>query len=192
MKDNLVNHTIPTQVMRMIRALFLILAAALALAACTALPTPYQPIGESRYGYAEEQIDAETWRVRFSGNSVTDRAAVVDYVFYRAAEIAVAQEADGVIVLKEDIERDVSYYASPNPYPNYPRSAFFFGRGHRHSHFGVGVGTGTVQTDQRYTDHLRIRLFRDAAPEGLGQAYDAQKILETFAPKIVRPPAPEG
>ncbi len=171
-----------------------LLAAALLLAACATPPTPYQPIGESRYGYAEEQIDAETWRVRFSGNAVTNRAVVVDYVFYRAAEITAAEGAGGFVVLKEDIEPEVSYYGSPSPYPYYPHGAFFFGRGHHHSRYGYGVGygTGTVRAERRYTDHLRIRLFREAAPEGEGQTYDAQKILETFAPRIVRPPPPEG
>ncbi len=171
-----------------------LLTAALALTACATPPTPYQPIGESRYGYAEEQIDAETWRVRFSGNAVTDRAVVVDYVFYRAAEIAAAEGTDGFIVLKEDIEPEVSYYGSPSPYPYYPHGTFFFGRGHRHSHYGYGVGygTGTLRADQRYTDHLRIRLFRELAPEDQGQAYDAQAILRTLGPKIVRPPPPGG
>lgn len=164
------------------------LALAIALAACATPPTPYQPIGEARYGYAEEQIDAETWRVRFAGNTATDRAVVEDYVLYRAAEIATANGADGFVVLKEDVEKDVAYYG--NTYQ--PFGAYHFGHGHHHSGFGYGIGYGTVRADNRYTDHLRIRLFKTVAPEGQGASYDARAILRVLGPKIVRPAPTDG
>jgi hypothetical protein len=164
-----------------------VLLAALALSACATPPTPYQPIGESaRYGYGDEQIDVETWRVRFAGNRATDRGRVEDYVLYRAAEITVAAGADGFVVLREEVEKDVAYYGTTHA-PYY--GSFFFGHGHR-SHFGLGFSTSTLRPSNSYTGHIRIRLFRQTAPEGLGPAYDARAVLKVLGPKIVRP-APE-
>ncbi|MDH3472417.1 MAG: hypothetical protein OEM59_01895 [Rhodospirillales bacterium] len=162
-----------------------LLVLGLLLAACALPPTPYQPAEGSRYGYSEEQIDAETWRVRFAGNSVTERAVVEDYVLYRAAELAVAQGADGFVVLMEDVETDDAYYGSY--YPPYPYGAYRFGYGRPYPYYGAGFGTSTMRSERRYTDHLRIRLFRQVAPEGVGAAYDARAILRALAPKIVRP-----
>lgn len=159
--------------------------AGLALTACALPPTPYQPLIESgRYGYSEEQIDAETWRVLFAGNRATDRGQVEDYVLYRSAEIAASAKADGFVVLKEEIEKDVAYYGVTH----YPYGGFYFGhRRHHRSHIGVGIGTSNVTPQNSYTGHLRIRLFQQQAPEGLGPAYDARAVLKVLGPKIVRP-----
>lgn len=166
----------------------LALMAVLLLAACAVRPTSYQAVGEaSRYGYSDEQIDARTWRVRFAGNSATDRGRVEDYLLYRAAEIAVAAGADGFVVLKEDVEKDVAYQGSTH----YPGGAFHYGHFRGGSHIGVGVGFGTtsLQPIKRYTGHATVRLFRQLAPEDLGPAYDARAILRVLGPKIERPPA---
>lgn len=167
--------------------LAILVVTGLALAACALPPTPYQAVIESgRYGYSEEQIDAETWRVRFAGNRATDRGRVEDYVLYRSAEIASTAKADGFVVLKDEIEKDVAYYGVTH----YPYGGFFFGHGHgrRHrSHIGIGVGTSNVTPRNSYTGHLRIRLFRQQAPEGLGPAYDARAVLKVLGPKIDRP-----
>lgn len=171
------------------RTAVLFLLVGLLAAGCAATPTYYQPALDGGYGFSEEQIDAETWRVRFAGNSVTDRGRVEDYLLYRSAEIAVAAQADGFVVLKEEVEKDVAYYGSTY-YPGYYGGHYWFGRHHyhRHSHFGVGVGTTRLRPVKSYTAHATIRLFRERAPEGLGPSYDARAILRVMAPKITRPP----
>ena len=59
--------------------------AATALAAC-ATATPYQPAGEgSRYGYSEQRVDRDRYRVTFAGNSVTSREQVEMSLLLRAA-----------------------------------------------------------------------------------------------------------
>lgn len=160
-------------------------AAGLALAACAVPPTPYQPLIESgRYGYSEDQIDPETWRVRFAGNRATDRWRVEDYVLYRSAEIATAAKADGFVVLQEEVEKDISYYGAIN----YPYGGFYFGRAYPYqSYVGYGVATSNLTPSNSYIGHLRIRLFQQKAPEGLGPAYDARAVLKVLGPKIVRP-----
>jgi len=159
------------------------MAASLALAACTVPPTPYQPLIEAgRYGYSEEQIDAETWRVLFSGNGTTDRWRVEDYVLYRSAEIAAAAKADGFVVLKEELERDIAYYGVIH----HPYGGFYFGRAYPYQAY-LGVGATNLTPSTSYTGHLRIRLFQQPAPKGLGPAYDARGVIKVLGPKIVRP-----
>src|SRR6201999_4564887 len=57
--------------------------AALTLAACETA-TPYQPIGahnrEASGGYADQQIEANRWRITFSGNDLTARDTVERYL----------------------------------------------------------------------------------------------------------------
>jgi hypothetical protein len=162
----------------------------LVLVGCAAPPTPYQPAADpASYGYSDEQIDAQTWRVAFAGNSVTARGTVEDYLLYRAAEITLAVEADGFVVLKEDIEKNVTYDGAGG----YPFGGHVYrGYGHRHyTGFGLGYGAGTFRPTNSYTGHATIRVFRQVAPEGLGAAYDAAAILRVLGPKIVRP-APEA
>ena len=165
------------------------LAASLMLAACAALPTPYQPAaGPLSYGYSDEQIDAETWRVSFAGNSVTARGTVEDYLQYHAAEITLAAGAEGFVVVKEDIEKDVTYYGAGYPFGGHISHGF----GHGHfSGFGVSYGTGTLSPTNSYTGYATIRVFRQTAPAGPGAAYDAAAVLRVLGPKIVRP-APEA
>lgn len=67
-----------------------LLAALLALAGCAAHPTPYQPRDGSAYGYEESRLQEDTFRVSFKGNRYTEETAVLDYVYLRCAELALA------------------------------------------------------------------------------------------------------
>ena len=169
------------------------LAASVMLAACAALPTPYQPAADpSSYGYSDEQIDAETWRVSFAGNSVTARGTVEDYLHYRATEITLAAGAEGFVVVKEDIEKDVTYHGAGYPFGGHISHGFGHGHGHGHySGFGLSFGTGTLSPINSYTGYATIRVFRRTAPADSGTAYDAAAVLRVLGPKIVRP-APEA
>lgn len=167
------------------------LVASFMLAACAAVPTPYQPAADpSSYGYSDEQIDAETWRVSFAGNSVTARGTVEDYLHYRAAEITLAAGAEGFVVVKEDIEKDVTYHGAGYPFGGHVFRGFGHGHGH-YSGFGLGYGTGTLSPTNRYTGYATIRVFRRGPPAGPGTAYDAAAVLRVLGRKIVRP-APEA
>ena len=165
-------------------------AAFLVLAACAAPPTPYQPaLGEGSYGFAEERLDERTWRVSFSGNSSTERGDVENYVLFRAAELAQLYEADGFVVINEDVERDVTYYGGGY----YPHSGVYFGHGfyprrhRRYSSFGFSYAATPSRGVSRYSGQATVRLYRDPAPEGLGPSYNAASVIKTLGPRIRRP-----
>ena len=160
----------------------------LLLGACSTPPTPYQP-GEpvNKYGYIQDQIDGDTWRVGFAGNSATSRFTVEDYLLYRSAEIAVESGADGFVVLQDSVEKDTSYRGTTS----YPYAPFYYGGfaygGYRRPYYGGGFGYSNLTPINNYTAYAKILLFREVAPEGLGQAYDAQAILAALGRKIIRP-----
>ncbi len=62
--------------------------AALFLAACSANPTPYQPLGEEG-GYEETRLQQSVYRVSFKGNRNTRETDVLDFLFLRSAELTV-------------------------------------------------------------------------------------------------------
>ena len=168
----------------------LIFIGLLAVAGCAAPPTPYQPaLSDASYGYSADQLDDTTWRVSFKGNSSTHREVVEDYVLYRSAELALEQGAEGFVVLKDDVDKDVSYYGTGYPYGGFGFGSYRrFGHGRRghYSSFGYYHG-GPSRTVNRYTSLVTIRLYLDAAPEGLGPAFDARDLVDTLGPRITRP-----
>ena len=51
------------------------LAIAAVLAAC-ATETPYSPADDRGYGFTEQKIESDRYRITFAGNSLTDRQTV--------------------------------------------------------------------------------------------------------------------
>ena len=64
-------------------------AAALLIAAC-ATSTPYGPAENGKgYGFSDQRIESNRYRITFRGNSVTSRETVENALLYRAAELTV-------------------------------------------------------------------------------------------------------
>lgn len=62
--------------------------AAIALIAGCATQTAYQPAAErGDYGYTDTQLTERRYRITFTGNSLTDKETVQDYMLLRAAEV---------------------------------------------------------------------------------------------------------
>ena len=159
----------------------------LSLAACAAQPTPYQPRIEGT-GYTEQQLDSQTWRVEFAGNTVTPRETVDNYLLYRAAEIMLFGGFDKFVVLEKEIERNVTYqgYGAYRPY-------FGFSR---HRHLGYGY-YGSYAPDRyyprvSYAGYATIRVFKGGAVPGDTLVYDAQELVQQLGPRIRLPQPADG
>lgn len=182
------------------RAAVLLLPLLLLLTACSSFQaTPYQPASaDNRYGFQDTRLDENIWRVSVAGNSVTSRDLVENQLLYRASEIALAQGADGFVVLDREIERDVNYQTSGmamfNPYFAYPYGGFWWGSPY-YSGFGprpfYGSYSGSVREISRYTAYAEVQLYRGTAPVGLGPAFDAREVQVNLASKINRPTSQE-
>ena len=197
--------------------LALLLPAVLALGACQAArPTAYAPVtAESTYGYKDQKLDETTWRVTVAGNSRTERELVENQLLYRAAEIALANGADGFLVLERDTEREVRYQTRYDPYYAYPYGGFWgyrpyydpfsarlyppgFGYWPRYGYGGYSAGIGMVfgppvraetRAITQYTAHAEVRLYQGEAPVGEGVAFDARQVIAELGARVNKPAA---
>jgi hypothetical protein len=157
----------------------LVLLLALGVVGC-AVPTPYQPVADG-YGYSEQQLESNRYRVTFSGNSVTSRDTVQNYLLHRAAEVTLESGHDYFTVVDQNLERSTAYYGSGF-------NDFAWGAG-RHSHRAVGLGFGnyTAYPIDSYTAFADIVVADGEKPAGEVNAYDARDVLRRLGPTIKRP-----
>jgi hypothetical protein len=78
------------------------------LAACVTA-TPYQPAPPRGFGYSEERLDQNKYRVTFRGNSLTKRETVEDYLLYRAAELTLQNGYSHFLIIGRDTEAKTRY-----------------------------------------------------------------------------------
>ena len=93
------------------------LALAGLLSAC-ATATPYQPNLPGQAvsgGYSEQRVEANRFRVNFSGNSLTSRETVEGYLLFRAAELTVQEGYDWFAVVDRNTEADRRTYVERDP-----------------------------------------------------------------------------
>ena len=169
-----------------------------ALAGC-AHPTPYQPaLSESRYafGYRDQKLDADNWRVSFSGNSVTRRETVENYLLYRAAELTVQQGFDWFEPTDRQTERHTRYYGHSDPWGyGWGWSPHWRYWGHRGwgpwGGFGGWGGWGLsssydIQEVTRYEAAAEIAMGRGPAP-GDRKVFNAREVMANLGPTLVMP-----
>lgn len=162
----------------------LLLVTTLLLAACSApQPSLYAPLA-GRDGYAEEPLGKGLYRVSFQGNSVTAKERVQEYCLYRAAELTLELGSTRFAVHDKQTEQltqvtreyyDDWGYPYYGPYPSrfyrpYPR---------------------TSSRSERTTFRAMLTIEPFSGPAAPGdsafQVYEAQAVIDQFAPRVVRP-----
>lgn len=155
----------------------------LGLVACATSPTPYQAASNG-FGYREQQLESNRYRVTFAGNSATSLDAVQDYALYRAAELTVANGHDYFRVVNRSTDTRSSGVGGP-------RIGVGVGSGSSGSSLGVGLssilGGGGYADD--YTVTLDILTFEGEKPATEEDAYDAHEVLRRLGPTLRRPSA---
>ena len=158
-----------------------------ALSACST-ETPYGPRGEGRgYGFSDQRIETNRYRVTFRGNSLTSRETVENYLLYRSAELTLNKDFDYFIVVKDDTEKSTSYRTtgSPDPY-------FYYGSGRRFPYYGTGFrwGPGYSRADihesTKYNAVAYILMYKGEKPRE-ANAYDAASVRDNLRGFIRRP-----
>lgn len=160
------------------------LLAAVLLAAC-ATATPYrQALSQDDYGYQAQKLEQDRYRIRFSGNSQTDRQTVENYLLYRAAELTLEQGKDYFIVADGSTEKNVEQRSTVVGSP-----AFSFGFGHSHGyHQGFGLGVNIINSSYRdYQAYGNIVLKSGTKPTDNIYAYNARDVIENLGGFIQRP-----
>ena len=165
--------------------------AGLAIIAGCASPTPYQAAGDSGRGYADTQIENDRFRVSFSGNSITDRETVENYLLYRAAELTLEAGFDHFLVVQRATDEDRRVYSSGLRDP-YLHPGFYVHYTYFHPRMGWRGWHDPFWDDRTYREVTRyeasaeIMLGRGPKPAE-PNAFDARQVVENLAPSIVRP-----
>lgn len=153
------------------------------LAACVSA-TPYRQAQSPRdYGYQEQKIEQNRYRVSFAGNSETDRQTVENYLLYRAAELTLEQGKDYFVITDSSTEKNVEQHSTVVGSPS-----LSFGYGHhsyRHHH-GFGLGFNIISSSfNDYEAFGTIVLKSGKKPQDNDYAYDARQVVENLGKKVI-------
>jgi hypothetical protein len=161
---------------RIILKSLILASTALALAACVG-PTPYQP-RDRGYGYADQRLESNRFRVSFSGNSATPRETVENYLLYRAAELTLAQGYDHFVLAAKDTDADVRYQQTMSGFPG-------FGYYYWYPYTSVGVSSTTSET--RYAAQADVVMFKGEKRSDDTRAFNAAELKGNLDPLVIRP-----
>lgn len=162
-------------------------AVAMMLAACAGAP-PYQAAASaSSSGYSEQVIEADRYRVRFTGKAGMEKSTVQDYALMRAAELTaenghdwfevVNRDNDADVRVRRDIETDFG--------PDYAvtRSCGLLGCTTEARPVLTRSQTETVSTRTIHETVLEI-VMGDGAASGEAGVYDAGDTLATLRARL--------
>ena len=162
-------------------AVVLVVALAGLLAGC-GQPTPYQPAADG-YGYSEQQIEENRYRVTFAGNDLTAADTVQNYLLYRAAELTLDRGYDYFTVVDRNLDRSTAYWGTGNTQLG---SGYFTRRGDFIG--GIGVTTYSARPVDSYTAYADVVMFEGEKPADDVNAYDARSVLRQLGPTIEAAP----
>lgn len=162
--------------------------AVLGLAAC-AEPTPYAPrTADSSTGYTDQQLAANRYRITFSGNSVTGRDTVENYLLLRAAEVTRNAGYDYFVFDTRDTRAKTTYYT--DYYSSFPGFVGFhhFGRHHFHSfaYFPYDY-EGYSRPITRFQAYAEIVVLSDAEAKAESRAMSASDVVAHLRPAASQP-----
>jgi hypothetical protein len=168
----------------------LLLASALLVACAT--PTPYQQAGQpggSVYGYSEQAIERDRYRITFSGNSITDRETVETYLLYRAAELTRERGYNHFTVVQRATDEQTRTWGG-DPY----YSRFYVDYRYFHPRYGWYGWHDPFWNDTRYHETTRYEATAEIVmgrrPSGDdSNDFNAGEVLQNLGPDIVRPEA---
>ena len=151
------------------------------LAACAASPTPYEPASD-RYGYTQQQLEADRYRISFAGNSATPRDVVQNYMLFRAAEVTLETGHDYFTVVDQQVEGSSSGAVAS------PRVGVGVGSGGS-TNLGIGISTvlGGGGGGARHTAPADILVRDGEKPAGDPDSYDARDLIERLRPTLAQP-----
>lgn len=166
--------------------LLALMAVSFAIVACSPIPTPYQPRTED-YGYEETRLQKNVYRISFKANRYTKETDILDYLYFRSAELT-RDAAYSHFVVVQDFGKSQVERA--------PRSGFSVGMGFssgtRSSLYGAGFSAPLWGAEERYniSYHLGVFIIRMLTPveaENEKDAIEINYLIESVEKKITKP-----
>lgn len=167
----------------------LVIAAAAGLLAACATATPYQAASQDRYGFQEQQIEANRVRITFRGNTTTDRDTVETYLLFRAAEVTLQNGKDYFIVANRDTEEH-SRLQGTGARSRFAFDYWYFSprRGWSPWYDPFWDEPTSYREVTRYEAIAEIAMFNGPKPANDANAFDAREVQANLLGRIVRPP----
>ena len=152
-----------------------------ALTAC-ASPMPYQPkTADSRVGYSDEQIAQNRWRITYSGDSLTDRATVEDYLLFRSAQVTQAAGAQWFMFDTRDTKAKTTYTSDFAGWPGWPGHGWYWHSWPYERQFDAFPVV-------RYEAYAEIVLLTNEQAKAEPRAVNAQDVLDHIGPSTKAKP----
>ena len=148
--------------------------------------TPYHPSTQpGAVGYSDEQLTANRYRVTFTGNSITRRYKVEDYLLLHAAEVTLKAGSRYFLFDTRDTETKTTYHSDFAGWPGWA------GRGRYWHSWPYGPGTGLDNYPvTRYEAYAEIVLLTDDQVKSEPRALNAQEVLDHIGPQAASKPQP--
>ena len=145
------------------------------ISACAAVgPASYGPADAKGFGFAEQRIEDDRFRVSYQGSGGMPPDLVEDYALRRAAELTLQQGYDWFRVVGRDLVGEERGGVSVG-------TGFGSSSYGRRSSVGVGVGAdlGRVGAQEYYAARMEILMGSGPAPDD-GEVYNARSVLENL------------
>lgn len=163
-------------------------ALAFTLAACET-PAAYAPrLTGMGTGYTDRELAPGRFRVTFTGNAVTSRDTVENYLLLRAAEVTLASGGTHFLFDDRDTRARTSTYASPMlAGPGY------WGGGYGYWGFRPRWGYGAfgpplmINQTTRYEAYAEIVVLKPGQERNENRAVDAREIVNHLSPQVDHP-----
>jgi hypothetical protein len=154
-------------------------AALLLLAACaTAVGTAYQAADSKGYGYTEQRVESDRYRITFAGDGATPPEVVEDYALLRAAELARQNGYDWFRVTGRSLDGEEKGGVGVG-------AGVGTGSYGRRSGVSVGVGgnLGTIGARKLYTARIEVLMGKGPRPEG-ADVYGADDVISSIRARM--------
>lgn len=170
------------------RLVLIAAAAGLTLLSACATPTPYQaamPGGGYQTGYSDMRIEDDRYRISFSGNDLTSRQTVENYMLYHAAELTLNSGYDWFEVVHRDTDTRTRTVSTPDDPFWGGMSWRFYGR-RAWGPWGMGFDDWDSVQYTRYQASAEILMHKGQKADA-SNAYDAHAVKANLEGQIVRP-----
>jgi hypothetical protein len=185
------------------------LALALGATACATGPayTPFQAATTGKFGFSEQRIEANRFRVMFEGNGRTSRQRVEDSLLLRAANVTLENGYDWFQIVSRATDPKTIQVRSPYMGSSWGGGFGYYGGfatyrswsprygwvASRHPAYGYPFyspfdGFDAFQEVTRFEASAEIILGKGQKPKDQADAFDARDVSTNLTPRLNPPP----
>ncbi|MDJ0921552.1 MAG: hypothetical protein QNI84_10520 [Henriciella sp.] len=157
---------------------------ALGLVACATTPVYEAADNPNDFGYTEQRIEDDRYRVSYNGDSSTPRATVENFLLYRMSEITLNNGYDHFKVLETDTECHTEYRSTDTRPCSY--HVRYDTRFPYRSYGFLCDPTRTFEESKRYESVAFITLHRGDKPDNDPYTFSASVVKENLESQIDR------